>query len=478
MTVIRKVMPLQTRELGDDEVEVIISTGAVARDGHIFDPKGADLTAYRKNPIVLWQHDADHPVGRADEVRLDGDKIVAKVRFAPAGISHKADEIRGLVKSGIICTMSVGMDPLEMEPLDPAKPRGGQRMTKWELLECSFCSVPVDPGAMVTNRAESQPTKETSAMKTTEERAVALAAARTRMLNAEPGKLKLRGLMNVARLACSLDDLGYLKDSVAWEAECEGDNSPVPAMIGEALKGLGDALIAMTAEEVKEMLSSGEDDEASETVITVETRAMTEPQRAFILAGKSLRAKTWRLGLALARAGKTISATTKKGLEDASSHLERALKHHGAAGKAQEDVTAGIDDTKGVIGKAQKAHDAAGEALQAAKDEPEKAPEHVARAIKAHKQIGTELSGAAEAAATMSDRHQDAGDSHRAMERSMKSCQRCMRAIVDGASATGEDEDSTDVQKSGGTDEDKGSSRSLPLTQRQREAEMLELAGR
>ena len=92
MTMIRKVMPAQVSALGDDEVEVILSTATVARDGHIIVPAGVDLTNYRANPIFLWQHDPEHPVGRAEDIQVDGDKIKARVRFAPTGISHKADE--------------------------------------------------------------------------------------------------------------------------------------------------------------------------------------------------------------------------------------------------------------------------------------------------------------------------------------------------------------------------------------------------
>jgi len=82
-----------------------------------------------------------------------GDKITARVRFAAVGISPDADKVRGLVKGGIVRSVSVGFDPLDAEPLDPKKPYGGQRFTRWELLECSFVSVPADPGAVVTARA-------------------------------------------------------------------------------------------------------------------------------------------------------------------------------------------------------------------------------------------------------------------------------------------------------------------------------------
>ena len=158
MTMIRAAVPARLHALSDDEVEVTLSTSALARDGHILEPTGCDLTNYHANPVVLWQHNPDQPVGRATDVVVEGDRIRARITFAPAGISAKADEVRGLVKTGIVSGISVGFDVLDGTPLDPKKPRGGQRFTRWELLECSFCSVPVDPGAAVTARAETQET--------------------------------------------------------------------------------------------------------------------------------------------------------------------------------------------------------------------------------------------------------------------------------------------------------------------------------
>ncbi|MDE3038592.1 MAG: HK97 family phage prohead protease, partial [Pseudomonadota bacterium] len=176
MTIIRAAVSAQIKELGENEVEVIISTSAIARDGHILEPAGCDLTNYKSNPIVLWQHNPDVPVGRAADLAVDGDKIRARILFAPAGVSAKADEVRGLVKTGIVSGVSVGFDVLDSEPLDPKKPYSGQRFTKWELLECSFCSVPADPGAAVTARTAPSPESSTvkpqeNTMTTTQTRA-------------------------------------------------------------------------------------------------------------------------------------------------------------------------------------------------------------------------------------------------------------------------------------------------------------------
>lgn len=150
----RKIVRAQINSLAEDEVEVVMSTAALARDGHVLVPQGCLLDEYRANPIILWSHDPDQPVGNAENIAVAGDKITARIRFAPAGASAKADEVRRLVKGGVVRAVSVGFDPIEMKPLDPKKPYGGQRITAWTLLECSFVSVPADVGAVVTARSK------------------------------------------------------------------------------------------------------------------------------------------------------------------------------------------------------------------------------------------------------------------------------------------------------------------------------------
>lgn len=584
MTMIRKVMPAQVNALGDDEVEVIVSTGQLARDGHIFEPAGADLDNYRKNPIVLWQHDPMHPVGRAEQIQVAGDKIVARIKFAPAGVSHKADEIRGLVKSGIVSGVSVGMEPIDAEPLDPKKPRGGQRVTRWEMLECSFCSVPVDTEATVTARADpstraqdkaadwkvgaspdlaiedsdswdgaaaeksifehaggddfdpakarkgflvynaAKPKergsyklpiahavddalkvpkgairaaasrlpqtdipedtkaaaakvldhyKEKAGMSDGKDKADkdrALAAARTRMLpRTFPAKPKLRSLYHVASLACTLQDLGYLHNCTAYEAEIEGDQSPVPAMLGEAMQQLGQALCTMTEEEVAELMTAIGAEAADDDEAEIETRELSDDERAFIAQGKTPRARAWRRGIAVARAGKMLSASNQKKLEQAQGHHDRALKHHRALGEHQETVGGHLEALSDAHDRAKTQLGKLGEALDAAhKASPSDDTETAQRAYRA---LGGQLDDAVQSRADMADAHEDLGDAHRALGRSLKAAQRAVKSVVDG-STPGEDSDSKEVQTSAGTQDDEGA-RSLNF--RRRQAELLAL---
>ena len=144
-----------TTVLGPNRIEAIAGTSKKARDGHIVEMSGMDTSAFLRSGTILWSHRQDWPVGVPVAGRVDSaGNLRLTVDFAPDGASELADEIRNLVKTGIVRNMSIGFDAIEAEPLDPKNPRGGMRVTRSELLECSFVSVPADTGAVVTARSE------------------------------------------------------------------------------------------------------------------------------------------------------------------------------------------------------------------------------------------------------------------------------------------------------------------------------------
>ena len=153
MPISRAILRAQVVEGENGNSEIVMSTANIARDGHILEPQGCELLNYLKNPVMLWQHDPEHPVANAENIRVSAQDIRATVIWPPEGTTEIGDETRRLVKANVVRAVSVSFDPIEYEPLDPKKPRGGQRILRWELLECSFVSVPADVGAIITQRA-------------------------------------------------------------------------------------------------------------------------------------------------------------------------------------------------------------------------------------------------------------------------------------------------------------------------------------
>jgi HK97 family phage prohead protease len=140
------------RAVGPREFRFTASTDQLARDGHILLPSGLQLGNYRKNPIVLWQHNPAQPVARCTQIGVVDGELRGTAVFAPLGTTPQADEVCGLVKSGVVTALSIGFDPIDAEPLDPKKPRGGLRISRAELLGISLVSVPADTGALITER--------------------------------------------------------------------------------------------------------------------------------------------------------------------------------------------------------------------------------------------------------------------------------------------------------------------------------------
>src|SRR5690606_7233450 len=118
------------------------------RYGDIVEPEGWVLSNFKKNPIALFGHNSNFPVGRWENLRVEDGKLVGKLVLAKRGTSYRLDEVIELVEQRILRAVSVGFRPLKSEPIDADKPYGPQRYKKHELLETSVVSVPANPAAL------------------------------------------------------------------------------------------------------------------------------------------------------------------------------------------------------------------------------------------------------------------------------------------------------------------------------------------
>ena len=340
---LRRFVGGQVTALSEYEIEVIVCTSTDdALDGDIWDMEGVDLSRFNAHPIVLWDHDMSQPIGRASNLQVTPEKITAKVTFPDEGISPKADEIRKLVKAGIVTGTSGGVVPTLTRPLDPKNPRAGNRVAKSILLEFSICAVPSDAKSGVTARSNGDTTVADPIVETDEANAAA-AATRKNVIAVLP-----RGLYSVGTLAYTLSSLGYLVDSAKYEAEIEGDGSKVPGMLAAVLHDLGDALIAMTIEEVGELLAGHDIDVEDDDDVELDL-----DERAAIAAATTPALRAFRRGMAHAkkRAGKKLSADTVRcirGALDAHAHatsdVRSALAKQKKALGTIADLLDGTDD--------------------------------------------------------------------------------------------------------------------------------------
>jgi HK97 family phage prohead protease len=148
----RTTAPRRVKFLGgvsDRQVRVVASDGTTDRMGDILDPAGCQLANFRRNPIVLAQHNSEEPIARCPSITANDVQVTALIEFPAAGVNVRSDEYLALLKSGVLGAVSVGFLPLARSPLQG----GGWRYTAWELLELSVVSIPANANALVQERS-------------------------------------------------------------------------------------------------------------------------------------------------------------------------------------------------------------------------------------------------------------------------------------------------------------------------------------
>jgi hypothetical protein len=101
------------KALGEGRYRFKLSDDSVDRDGDTINPRGWQLEAYQRNPVVLWAHKHDVPaIGRCPYIAIEGNALVGDIQFSPPGCYGFADEIRGLVQAGHVHSSSVEFRPL------------------------------------------------------------------------------------------------------------------------------------------------------------------------------------------------------------------------------------------------------------------------------------------------------------------------------------------------------------------------------
>jgi hypothetical protein len=102
-----------------------------------------ELDHYRANPVLLWAHMAEAPIGLAQPFLRAG-RLMAHVELA-THVSPLAAYVAGLVDSGILRGASVGGRTLQGK-----LSRDGRTMmvSRWSLVEISLTPIPADRTAL------------------------------------------------------------------------------------------------------------------------------------------------------------------------------------------------------------------------------------------------------------------------------------------------------------------------------------------
>ena len=135
-------------------LEFVLSDATPDRMGDVIEASGWDLENFNKNPVALFNHNANFPIGKwVLNLRTVNGKLRGHLQLAPEGTSDRIDEIRRLVDADILRAVSVGFLPVRSEPLKKDKSGGGLRFLKSKLVETSLVAIPANPNALAVARS-------------------------------------------------------------------------------------------------------------------------------------------------------------------------------------------------------------------------------------------------------------------------------------------------------------------------------------
>lgn len=121
-----------------------------ARDGLDLDPSHFLLERYRQNPVILWAHRYDSPpIGKSEQVWVDGDKLRSAVVFDRD--DPLARSVERKYRAGFLNAVSIGWGYVNADgtALDTWR-MSNEELTAafYDLREISAVPVPADPGAL------------------------------------------------------------------------------------------------------------------------------------------------------------------------------------------------------------------------------------------------------------------------------------------------------------------------------------------
>jgi len=127
---------------GGLDIKGSASTNGLDRAGDIIEPEAwnkGGLENFKNNPVILFNHDYNQPIGRATGLEVTKNGLEMSAR-----ISKASGHIKDLIKDGVLGAFSVGF---RVKDADYMTETDGYRIKDAELFEVSVVSVPCNQGA-------------------------------------------------------------------------------------------------------------------------------------------------------------------------------------------------------------------------------------------------------------------------------------------------------------------------------------------
>lgn len=124
-----------------DKVTFIVSDESVNSYGFVIQTDGIDTTRFERNPIMLYMHERKTVVGRWDNIRKEGKKLLADAVFDDT--TELGATVKAQVEKGFLRSASIGVDILESKRVGDV-----EVVTKCVLTEISIVDIPANENAL------------------------------------------------------------------------------------------------------------------------------------------------------------------------------------------------------------------------------------------------------------------------------------------------------------------------------------------
>lgn len=106
-------------------------------------PYGVKLDRFNQNPILLFNHDRDYPIGNVVELQSKDDGLFAKCMVSSSD-TQKVKYVRDLIEEGILRTFSIGFAEIQTKDLKDESGNDYRFIDEWEMHELSCVTLPMN----------------------------------------------------------------------------------------------------------------------------------------------------------------------------------------------------------------------------------------------------------------------------------------------------------------------------------------------
>ena len=134
----------------NDELREFSGIASTPSLDHMGDRISSEGVIYSLPMPLLWQHDANRPVGSVVAAEVTREGITVRARIAkvsePPALRDRLDTAWAEIKSRLVRGLSIGFRVLAERPID-----GGSQITSWRWLELSCVTIPANEDCSIAN---------------------------------------------------------------------------------------------------------------------------------------------------------------------------------------------------------------------------------------------------------------------------------------------------------------------------------------